>query len=82
MELMEEGRVPWASWSLVTKCMHAQVDYCLRATKRIPQVTSPELYEETVALFPSRPLPAYLVTNTRIPKILYISAHYLANSGA
>ena len=62
--------------------MYACTGRLLFACKRMPQVTSPELYEETVALFPSRPLPAYLVINTRIPKILHISAHYLANSGA
>ena len=55
---MEEGRVPWTSWSLVTKCTHVQLDYCLRATKGMPRVTSPRAIQGNSSFISLPPTPS------------------------
>ena len=73
---MEESRVPWASWSLVMKCTHVQLDYCVC----MPPNACHELHESTSC---TRQLELYFPPAHSLPiaRILHISAHYLANNG-
>ena len=63
-ELMKESMLPWASWSWVMKCTHAQLGDCVCA----PPDACHELHESKSWTFP-----VYFLTKTGMPKILGFS---------